>query len=92
MKGRAKLSAESDSKDIVEVRGARAADFARLLDLIREYYRYDGIAFDAKRIAPARPMPDAAAVTSPTFPAMRIVLPSLNSVRVGSRTSSSSAG
>jgi ribosomal protein S18 acetylase RimI-like enzyme len=53
MKGRAKLFAESDSKDIVEVRGARAADFARLLDLISEYYRYDGIAFDAKRIAPA---------------------------------------
>ena len=53
MKGRAKLFAGSDSKEALEVRRARAADFARLLDLISEYYRYDGIAFDAKSVGPA---------------------------------------
>jgi ribosomal protein S18 acetylase RimI-like enzyme len=35
------------------VRKARASDHRRLLGLIREYYRYDGIIFDAKSIGPA---------------------------------------
>ena len=34
-------------------RRARPSDSARLLELIREYYRYDGIRFDAKSVAPA---------------------------------------
>ena len=32
---------------------AKTGDFARLLELIREYYRYDGIRFSAKSIGPA---------------------------------------
>ncbi len=32
---------------------AKSADFARLLELIREYYRYDGIRFSARSIGPA---------------------------------------
>jgi diamine N-acetyltransferase len=35
------------------VRRARGSDLAALLKLIREYYRFDGIRFDAKSIAPA---------------------------------------
>jgi GNAT superfamily N-acetyltransferase len=35
------------------VRRPRAADFQSLLGLIREYYRYDGLHFDANSIAPA---------------------------------------
>jgi diamine N-acetyltransferase len=53
MKRRAKASAASHSKQIVEVRKTRVSDFPRLLALIREYYRYDGIRFEAKSIAPA---------------------------------------
>ncbi len=53
MKGRAKLSAESDVAESAMVQRARAADAARLLELIGEYYRYDGIAFDAKSVGPA---------------------------------------
>lgn len=34
-------------------RKARASDSPQLLELIREYYRYDGIRFDAKTIGPA---------------------------------------
>lgn len=43
----------SDSKGIVFVRKPRASDFQRLLGLIREYYRYDGLRFDAKSVGPA---------------------------------------
>jgi len=53
MKGRAKSSAGSDGTKCSEVRLARAADAARLLELIGEYYSYDGIAFDAKSVGPA---------------------------------------
>src|ERR1700681_3421773 len=42
-----------DSKSIVVVRRARFSEFQPLLHLIREYYRYDGLTFDAKTIAPA---------------------------------------
>ncbi len=35
------------------VRRAAARDFELLLELIREYYRYDGIRFSAKSIGPA---------------------------------------
>ena len=35
------------------MRKPRASDVPRLLELIREYYRYDGLRFDAKSIAPA---------------------------------------
>jgi ribosomal protein S18 acetylase RimI-like enzyme len=37
----------------IVVRKARASDHERLLGLIREYYRYDGIRFDARRVGPA---------------------------------------
>jgi ribosomal protein S18 acetylase RimI-like enzyme len=53
MKSRAKSSATLASTEIVEVRKPGASDVDQLLGLIREYYRYDGIRFDAKRIGPA---------------------------------------
>ena len=37
----------------MSVREARPADHRGLLALIREYYRFDGLRFDAKTIAPA---------------------------------------
>jgi len=35
------------------LRKPRASDFPRLLGLIREYYRYDGLRFEAKSVGPA---------------------------------------
>jgi GNAT superfamily N-acetyltransferase len=37
----------------IVVRKARLADHPQLLRVIREYYRYDGIRYDAKSIGPA---------------------------------------
>lgn len=45
------LRAESTPKTVI--RKARVSDRQQLLGLIREYYRYDGIRFEAKSIAPA---------------------------------------
>jgi len=47
---RARALATAKSKEIVEVRKPEASEIDALLKLISEYYRYDGIRFDAKSI------------------------------------------
>jgi ribosomal protein S18 acetylase RimI-like enzyme len=54
MKQRRRISKPgSGPRAAAVIRPARIADCAMLMKLIREYYRYDGIRFDARSIGPA---------------------------------------